>query len=90
MPVHNRPLITDHSKQTTLTKDPFITDNFHNGSVMNVVCYERVCYERVLLWTCSIMNVVCYEWSVMNRSLLNGHLICQARTNEIPEARGQH
>jgi len=42
-------------------------------SVMNVVCYERVCYEwvcyeRVLFW------VVCYEWSVLNGSVLNGHL----------------
>ena len=34
-PVHNRPFITDHSKQTTFTTDPFITDllktdHFHN------------------------------------------------------------
>jgi len=29
-----------------------------NGSVMNR----------------SVMNVVCYEWSVMSRSLMNGHL----------------
>ena len=51
------------------------------GSVINVVCYERVCYERVccehgLLWKWSVfnrsvmngsvVNVVCFEWSVMN------------------------
>jgi len=40
------------------------------GSVINVVCYERVCYDRVrykhsLLWKWSVSNgllwVVCYE-----------------------------
>jgi len=42
------------------------------GSVINVVCYERVCYERV-----------CYEhgpllkWSVFNRSVdvMNGSVM---------------
>ena len=39
-PVHNKQLITDHSKQTTFATDlfitdPFITDNLHDGSVMN-------------------------------------------------------
>jgi len=38
-----------------------------NRSIMNVVCYEHVYYER------GLFRVVCYEWSVMNRSLLNGH-----------------
>ena len=51
------------------------------GSLINVICYERVCYERVcyepgLLWKWSVfnrsvmsgsaVNVVCFEWSVMN------------------------
>ena len=49
------------------------------GSVINVVCYERVCYEHGLLWKWSVfnrsvMNVVCFEWSVMNGSILNGNL----------------
>ena len=47
--------------QTTFITDPFTTDNFHNGSVMNVACYEHgllwawcnelLCYERGLLKT---------------------------------------
>jgi len=28
VPIQNRPLITDHSKQTTFITDPFITDLF--------------------------------------------------------------
>jgi len=49
-----------------------------NGSVMNVVCYERSLLWTGLLWmgllwTWSVMNVVCYEWSVLNGSVLNGH-----------------
>jgi len=40
------------------------------GSVINVVCCERVCYERVwyehgLLW----------KWSVLNRSVMNGSVM---------------
>jgi len=35
------------------------------GSVINVVCYERVCYEHGLLWKWSVLNgllwVACYE-----------------------------
>ena len=52
------------------------------GSIINVVCYERVCYERVcyehgLLWKWSVfnrsvVNVVCFEWSVMNGLLWTG------------------
>ena len=52
------------------------------GSVINVVCYERVCYEHGLLWKwCvfnrsvmngSVVNVVCFEWSVMNGLLWTG------------------
>jgi len=46
-----------------------------NGSVMNVVCYERVCNEQVCYdYERGLFRVVCYEWSVMSRSLLNGHL----------------
>jgi len=55
-------LITDHSKPTTFITDPFITDNANmsgllwtwsvmNGSVMNVVCYERCLLWTGLLWT---------------------------------------
>ena len=42
-PVHNRALITDHSKQTTFTTEPFITEPFvtdhvDNGPLLNVYC----------------------------------------------------
>ena len=42
-PVHNRPPITDHSKQTMFITDPFITDPFvtdhvDNGPLLNVYC----------------------------------------------------
>ena len=48
-----------------------IAIDIKKGSVINVVCYERVCYEQGLLWKCSVldrsvMNVVCFEWSVMS------------------------
>ena len=68
---HNRPLKTEHSKQTT-----FITDNLHNGSVTNVVCYECG-----LLWTWSVPlgtwsaplgTGPLGTWSVMKRFVLNG------------------
>jgi len=37
-PVHNRPLITDHSKQTTFITDPFTIDQGDNGPLLNVYC----------------------------------------------------
>jgi len=37
-PVHNRPLITDHSKQTTFITDPFITDLFKTDHFHNRPC----------------------------------------------------
>ena len=42
-PVHNRPLITDHSKQTTFITEPFITEPFvtdhvDNGPLLNIYC----------------------------------------------------
>jgi len=33
--IHNRPLKTDHSKQTTFITDPFITDPFITDHVHN-------------------------------------------------------
>ena len=32
-----------------------------NGSIMNVVCYDRGLLWTGLLWMWSVMNVVCYE-----------------------------
>ena len=48
-----------------------------NGSVMNVVSYERSLLWTGLLWTgllwtWSVMNVVCLEWSVMSSLLWTG------------------
>jgi len=37
-PVHNRPLITDHSKQTTFITDPFTTDLFKTDHFHNRPC----------------------------------------------------
>ena len=70
-----------------LNKQPFFANNFKIqgarpspaplptpiGSVMYVVCYERVCCEQVC-YERGLFRVVCYEWSVMKKSLLNGHL----------------
>jgi len=41
IPVHNRPLITDVWKQTTLITEPFITDNLHDGLDMNRSIFNR-------------------------------------------------
>jgi len=37
-PVRNRPVITDHSKQTTFITDPFITDLFNTDHFHNTPC----------------------------------------------------
>jgi len=51
-------------------------------SVMNAVCYEEACYERGLFW------MVCYDWSVMNRSVLNGHRSTQRSPVHREEMQG--
>jgi len=50
------------------------------GSVINVVCYERVCYEHGLL----------LKWSVLNRSGMNGRVaILQVFPGHVRDFSGQ-
>jgi len=54
-PVHNRPLITDHSKQTTFITDPFITDLFITDPfIIDPFATDHVDKGPLLIVYCSV------------------------------------